>query len=264
MTSYNYNNVSGAGDNAVLTNYGTITTTGNISAGLVATTTSSLINAGTIISSGILTAGIAGGGLSQTLKNSSQGSITSTGAAGTGILNVGTGATISNEGSISSSGSTYQLTVGTTQTAFGDLTLLSTFELGADGIVNLGSALSLSNSGTINATGNGATGIGNYGGTISLLVNSGTISAKNGIVNASLGNNSSSIISFSNLSGAIITGTSANDYGNGFYNNSTLTTFINSGTISGVSSTSLGMGINNYTNGSISDFTNSGTISGTS
>lgn len=264
MTSYNYNNIPGVGDNAVLTNRGTISIAGNISAGIVATTTSTLVNMNSITTTGILTAGIAGGGSSQTLTNDSQGSITTTGAAGTGIISIGTQAIISNNGSVTTSGSTYQLTVGTTSTAFGDITLLSLFELGADAIVNMGTATSVSNSGVITATGNGATGIGNYGGAINTLSNSGSISAKNGIVNANLGNNIASISTFNNSSAGTITGTSVDDYGIGFYNNASLTTFTNSGTIRGVSTNSLGIGINNYSSGSISEFTNEGTISASS
>lgn len=264
MTSYDYQNVSGAGDGAVMTNYGSISITGNISAGLVSTTTSTLINSSTITTTGILTSGIAGGGSSQTLTNDTLGSITTSGAAGTGIISIGTQANVTNNGTITTSGSTYQLTVGTTSTAFGDITLLSTFELGSDGIVNLGTASSIVNSGIINATGNGASGIGNYGGSITSLINSGTISAKNGIVNSNLGNNTASITQFSNLSAGTVSGTSTNDYGIGFYNSASLSTFANSGTIRGISTNSLGMGVNNYTTGSIVDFTNSGTISGTS
>jgi hypothetical protein len=109
------------------------------------------------------------------------------------------------------------------------------------------------NSGTI-SVGNGAIAIGNAGGVISLLSNTGTISAgrSNPTLPYAIDNSNDGLITTLNNSGTISTGAG----GVGINNSATITTLTNSGSISAGDN---GSGI--YNIGTIGTLNNSGTIS---
>jgi len=203
-------------NNSTVTNSGTVRAVTNNSQGILTNAASgdnnTIVNNGTITSEGDQAQGVTLNGSGNTFTNSASGTITQSGAIGSGVASGGNN-TIINAGTVVVAGasdagnSTFAagiaLNIDDVAINSGTITITAADSIG---IFTQGSNANITNSGTINANAAGSTGI--FAQSSTLLTNTGTINAA-GAGSKGVDFRSSGTGTFTNSGNIFATGTSA-------------------------------------------------------